>query len=94
MPVEEDISTESNIENKDKSTQTQTQTLIRKHNSKYGWFRFGLLLLQMIGDAIIILLFCWVFIYMKGLDFKNPTLFNWHPILMTIGMIYFNGHCK
>lgn len=94
MPVEEEITTVTNIEYLDKSTQTQTQTVIPKRSANYGWFRFGLLLLQMIGDAIIILLFCWVFIYMDGLGLEDQILFNWHPILMTIGMIYFLGHCK
>lgn len=41
-------------------------------------------------------MFCWVFIYLGGLSWSStPEIqFNWHPLLMTIGMIYLYGNCK
>lgn len=57
-------------------------------------FRILYMVLQLIGITIIILMFSWVFFFLDGVDFSTPHLvFNWHPLLMTIGMIYLYGNC-
>lgn len=57
-------------------------------------FRILYMVLQLIGITIIILMLSWVFFFLDGVDFSTPRLvFNWHPILMTIGMIYLYGNC-
>lgn len=63
---------------------------------KYADFRLLYLIMQMIGGLIIILMACWVFFYLGGLSWSStPSVqFNWHPLLMTIGMIYLYGNCK
>jgi len=62
--------------------------------NKYADFRLLYLILQLIGCTLIILMFCWVFIYLDGLSWSaTPKIqFNWHPLLMTIGMIYLYGN--
>lgn len=63
---------------------------------KYADFRMLYLIMQMIGAVIIILTVCWVFLHLNGLSWSaTPAIqFNWHPLLMTIGMIYLYGNCK
>jgi hypothetical protein len=51
----------------------------------------------MIGVTIIILVVSWVGIHLNGLgwDYEEPLqMFNWHPVLMTIGMIFLYGNCN
>lgn len=62
---------------------------------KYGEFRLLYLVLQLIGVTLVILMFSWVFCYLGGLSWSaTPKIqFNWHPLLMTIGMIYLYGNC-
>lgn len=64
--------------------------------SKYANFRVLYLLVQLIGCTLLILMLCWVFIYLGGLSWSStPSIqFNWHPLLMTLGMIYLYGNCK
>lgn len=59
-------------------------------------FRLLYLILQMVGGTIIILMTSWIFIYLNGLAWSStPSIqFNWHPLLMTIAMIYLYGNCK
>lgn len=61
---------------------------------RYAEFRFLFLVLQGIGCTLIILTFYWIFVHLGGLSWSsNPGVqFNWHPLLMTIGMIYLYGN--
>lgn len=63
---------------------------------KYGDFRLLYLIMQMIGAAMIILMLSWVFVHLGGLSWSStPEIqFNWHPLLMTIGMVYLYGNCE
>lgn len=73
------------------STPTQAET-----RRKYADFRMLYLIMQMIGGTIIILTLCWIFIYLGGLSWSStPAIqFNWHPLLMTIGMVFLYGNCE
>lgn len=59
-------------------------------------FRLFYLILQMVGATIIILMTSWIYIFLKGFAWSSaPAIqFNWHPLLMTIAMIYLYGNCK
>lgn len=59
-------------------------------------FRLLYLILQIIGAFMIVLMVSWVFGYRNGLSWSStPGIqFNWHPLLMTIGMIFLYGNCK
>ncbi|KAJ6642444.1 Plasma membrane ascorbate-dependent reductase CYBRD1 [Pseudolycoriella hygida] len=64
---------------------TQGQRLIN--------FRIFYLITQMVGITIIILMAAWISIYLGGFGWSAPAIeFNWHPLLMTIGMIYLFGN--
>lgn len=58
-------------------------------------FRIFYLIAQMVGISIIILMGSWISICLGGFGWSTPAIeFNWHPMLMTIGMIYLFGNCK
>lgn len=59
-------------------------------------FNLIYIIIQLIGVTIIILMASWVFGYLGGLSWSaTPNIqFNWHPLLMSIGMIYLYGNCK
>lgn len=60
-------------------------------------FRLLYLVTQLIGVVLIILVVSWVGIHLNGFgwDYAQPfVLFNWHPIFMTIGMVFLYGNCK
>lgn len=59
-------------------------------------FRLLYMILQIIGAFIIVLMLCWIFVYRDGVSWSStPKIqFNWHPLLMTIGMIILYGNCK
>lgn len=58
-------------------------------------FRIFYLVAQMLGITIIILMGSWISLYLGGFGWSTPAIeFNWHPMLMTIGMIYLFGNCK
>lgn len=60
-------------------------------------FRLFYLITQMIGVTIIILVVSWIGIHLDGLgwDYEQPQImFNWHPTLMTIGMVFLYGNCN
>lgn len=57
-------------------------------------FRILYMIVQMIGITLIILMAAWVSLFLGGVGLSTPQLeFNWHPLLMTIGMIYLYGNC-
>lgn len=49
---------------------------------------------QIIGLATVVAMFYWCFAFGGGFALSGGALFNWHPLLMTIGMIYLLGNCK
>lgn len=60
-------------------------------------FRLLYLVTQMIGIILIILIASWIGIHLKGFswDYEKPAImFNWHPICMTMGMIFLYGNCE
>lgn len=59
-------------------------------------FRALYLILQIIGGVMIVLMACWILGYRNGLSWSlTPSVqFNWHPLLMTIGMVFLYGNCK
>ncbi|XP_055316726.1 transmembrane ascorbate-dependent reductase CYB561 [Sitodiplosis mosellana] len=71
------------------STSTNNQS-----GRTYADFRVLYLVLQLIGCTLLILMLCWVFVYLGGLSWSSqPRIqFNWHPLLMTLGMVYLYGN--
>lgn len=58
-------------------------------------FRILHTIVQLIGFTIIILMASWISLYLGGFGWSTPKLeFNWHPMLMVMGMIYLYGNCK
>ena len=59
-------------------------------------FRILYLVTQLVGITIIILVSCWIGIHLNGLGWSaRPSVqFNWHPLLMSVGMIFLYGNCK
>lgn len=59
-------------------------------------FRLLYSISHVIGFIIFILIASWVGIHLGGVGWSsNPGIqFNWHPILMTLGMILLYGNCK
>ncbi|XP_053672632.1 plasma membrane ascorbate-dependent reductase CYBRD1 [Anopheles nili] len=57
-------------------------------------FRIMYLVTQLVGITIIILVSCWIGIHLNGLGWSSrPSLqFNWHPLLMSVGMIFLYGN--
>lgn len=59
-------------------------------------FDFLFYLTEAVGVLLIVLVGIWVFHFRGGLAWtSNPGLeFNWHPLLMTIGLVflYANGN--
>jgi len=62
---------------------------------RYVNFRLLYLITQLVGAAIIILIASWIGLHLGGFswDYENPkVLFNFHPIFMTIGMVFLYGN--
>ncbi|XP_072158534.1 transmembrane ascorbate-dependent reductase CYB561 isoform X2 [Bemisia tabaci] len=57
-------------------------------------FRILLTCAQVVGGILVLLVAIWTISYRGGFAWRsNPGLeFNWHPLLMTIGMIYLYGN--
>uniref|UniRef100_U5ETM5 Putative non-vertebrate eumetazoan cytochrome b n=1 Tax=Corethrella appendiculata TaxID=1370023 RepID=U5ETM5_9DIPT len=57
-------------------------------------FRILYLITQMVGGAIIILVGSWIGVHLGGLAWtRYPSIqFNWHPLLMVIGMVFLYGN--
>uniref|UniRef100_A0A2M4ADQ3 Putative cytochrome n=1 Tax=Anopheles triannulatus TaxID=58253 RepID=A0A2M4ADQ3_9DIPT len=57
-------------------------------------FRVLYLVTQLVGITIIILVSCWIGIHLNGLAWTSqPSVqFNWHPLLMSVGMIFLYGN--
>lgn len=83
--------TNAKMPTKIETKETQTGRL-----PKYRLFYFLYVIMHIIGISIIILMFLWTYNHSGGLGWSNkPSLqFNWHPLLMTIGMVYLYANCK
>lgn len=59
-------------------------------------FKVLYVLTQLCGLTMIVLMGSWIGVHMGGLaGTSNPGLeFNWHPLLMTIGLIFLYGNGK
>lgn len=58
-------------------------------------FRLLYTVVQLIGLTLIVMMAVWVFVFLGGLGWTDPGIqFNWHPLMMTIGMIFLYGNCK
>lgn len=57
-------------------------------------FRLVYIISQLVGIVVVILMICWIGIHLGGLAWtSNPAVqFNWHPLLMTLGMIFLYGN--
>ncbi|XP_058461577.1 plasma membrane ascorbate-dependent reductase CYBRD1 [Malaya genurostris] len=60
----------------------------------YNNFRILYLITQMVGATIVILVGCWIGVHLNGLAWTSrPSVqFNWHPLMMTLGMIFLYGN--
>jgi len=49
-----------------------------------------------VGAVTVILVTVWAGHYRGGFTWRsNPSIqFNWHPVLMTLGMIFLYANCK
>lgn len=58
-------------------------------------FRIIYMIQHMVGVTIIILMCAWVSLFLGGFGTSHPSIeFNWHPVLMTVGMVYMYGNCE
>jgi len=63
------------------------------HAQRLVNFRIFYMIAQMLGITIIILMAAWISLFLGGFGWSTPKIeFNWHPMLMTIGMIYLFGN--
>jgi hypothetical protein len=47
---------------------------------------------EIVGLLAVVLMFYWCFAYNEMFGFSGQPLFNWHPLFMTIGIIYLMGN--
>lgn len=58
-------------------------------------FRIIYIVMHLVGITMIVLMCAWVSIFLGGVGVSQPQLeFNWHPVLMTVGMLYLYGNSK
>ncbi|XP_061389574.1 plasma membrane ascorbate-dependent reductase CYBRD1-like [Musca vetustissima] len=80
------------------ATVTTTVTIITKDKTDtdpaMANFKVLYVLTQLCGLTMIVLMGSWVGVHMGGVGgTDNPALeFNWHPLLMTIGLIFLYGN--
>lgn len=56
-------------------------------------FRVIYVTMHLVGIALIVLMCAWVSMFLGGVGVAEPQFeFNWHPVLMTIGMLYLYGN--
>lgn len=59
----------------------------------YSNFRILYLITQMVGITIVVLVSSWIGVHLGGLGWAKPSIqFNWHPLLMSLGMIFLYGN--
>lgn len=61
--------------------------------SQDNLFLICLLFVELLGVILVILATCWM-LQIGGLGFADKIIFNFHPILMTLGMIFLNANGK
>lgn len=61
--------------------------------SQDNLFFICLLFVELLGVILVILATCWM-LQIGGLGFADKIIFNFHPILMTLGMIFLNANGK
>ena len=68
----------------------------RNENVTLGNFKVLYLVTQLVGATLVVLMISWIKIHLGGFGGStDPKLeFNWHPLLMTFGMIFLYGNCK
>lgn len=54
----------------------------------------GVVVSQVIGVAMLLISGFWLGEYRGGFAWNAKLVFNYHPILMSIGLIFFFGNCK
>jgi cytochrome b-561 len=54
----------------------------------------GIIIAQIIGLIMVILVGVWMGVYRNGYGWDVSTVFNYHPLFMTIGMIFLYGDGK
>lgn len=59
--------------------------------SQDNLFLICLLFVELLGVILVILATCWM-LQIGGLGFADKLIFNFHPILMTLGMIFLNAN--
>ena len=57
-------------------------------------FTLGFIIAQVVGLIMVILGGSWMGSYHKGFGWDISTVFNYHPLFMSIGMIYLYGDGK
>ena len=57
----------------------------------YSKFTIGIIGSQVVGLVMIILVGSWFGSYHNGYGWDISTVFNYHPLFMTIGMIFLYG---
>lgn len=61
---------------------------VEKTNGMVQLFVFA----EIVGLLAIVLVFFWCVKFNSGFGFESQPLFNWHPLFMTIGLIYLMGN--
>ena len=57
-------------------------------------FTMGIIAAQIVGLVMVILCGVWMGSYLGGFGWQAATVFNYHPLFMSIGMIFLYGDGK
>ena len=68
-----------------------TETLISTLSHDSYLFMICLVFVEVLGIVLVILVTCWM-LQIGGLGFDKTIIFNFHPVLMTLGMIFLNAN--
>ena len=68
------------------------EAMLNNNNNKI--FMIGVIVSQVIGIAMTLIVGLWLGQYQGGYKWDAKNVFNYHPLLMTIGLILFFGECK
>lgn len=61
--------------------------------SQDNLFLICLIFVELLGVLLVILATCWM-LQLGGFGFGKELIFNFHPVLMTLGMIFLNANGK
>ena len=61
---------------------------------KYKWFTWLFILAEVIGVILVIMMAIWTGYYLGGYSWQaDPAKeFNWHPMLLTLSLIFLYGN--